>query len=239
MNISEFIDKCREFPTKAIFLLYFNLSNINDYWNFIDWSINTSQDVLLCNPHFIDEEQDFFNVDDEDEAVEKLDRLKNIFYNQMFVLLFSYVEIFINEFIKEIYDAFFKEIKRVDLSSTSYQLLKYLKKDKDEIIRSNIPNKLRFIRNFVYWDDQYFRQLKDRLRLYSIIRNSITHNENKVSIHEKKFIPPGILNKDDTIQINKESYKQFYSDLLNYCIEINNQVVKNNPILKIKTKDKF
>ena len=231
MNIKEFVNNCEEFPTKAIYLLYFNLLNLKEYWDFISWSIDTSQDVLLSNPQFIDNEQEFVNIEDEDEAVKKFDELRGVFYNQLFVILFSYIEIFINKFTTEIYDAFFQEINKSNLSGTSYRLLKYLNKGKENIIHSNIPQKLRFIRNFVNWDNYYFKELKSRIKKYQIIRNSITHNEGKISERDKEYIPKEIIN-NNSIQLKKYYYEMFWDDLLNYCIEINNRVVENNPILK-------
>ncbi len=221
MEFVEILEKCENFLTRAIVSLYLNVSNVKQYWSFVSWSIDTSHDVLFSNPDLIDKEPEFIDMQDEGEALEKFEELRVLFYNQLFVILYSYTEIFINDFIEDIYCT-----------------IDGIKKNKKNIIKGNMKEKIRFISSLVDRNDDFWKKMRDGISRCLIIRNAITHNQSKVADEQRGLIPDEIVNEKNKIALTEKYFEKFAEDLMSYCIEINNEVVKNNPKLLTSQKNK-
>lgn len=230
MEITEFLKRCQKYPSHPIINLYLNLQDFAKHVEFVEWSIGTSSDIIFSNPELLAGDLNFLNSFDEEEAEHALEEIKGVLYNQLFIAFFPYFETFIDDFINLIYDKFFEEISQNDVSETSYMLLDNIKTDKENM-PSYVTKKLEFIKKFTRWDNKKYGDLRKSNENHRILRNSIAHGRGKVSDKYLKKISSKNFISNKSVQLTEESFGKAIDEMISYCLDINDDLVKNNPIL--------
>lgn len=219
--------------TTASFLnFYFNVKNIEEYWKFIDWSIDIAQDHISSYQDDFHLRFPIFEEGDEVEAINKYDDARNLYFQQMIVVLFSFFEVFINELIMHIYDKFYIEINSSNLTESSSLLLEHIKNKQEKELRASMEEKLSILKKFIHWKKSDLKKIKRHIQDLKNIRNVIVHNRGKIPKSSENKLPKQVVTEDGYIFIDQNFFKSTISKTIEFAGKINTEVIKKNPELK-------
>lgn len=231
MNEEKFLKKIVDYPSKSIVQFLVNIIKLRKALDLTSWAFHIFPEDFLQN--FPDQlAYAPIYLEDWDDATFKFYEVLDIMYNQFFIAHFGYVETFIDDLTKELYDIFYNDIDGTKISSTGDIVLKVLRQDRYEDISSNMFSRLLLLKNFAGWSRSIFDDIKIQINKYGTIRNTIAHSVGKIKSMKKveHILSPEIIQKDH-IQLDSKTYQNYSDGMIEICIRINNDIVSKNPKL--------
>ncbi len=238
MNEEKFLEKIIDHPSKPILQFFINIRNLERSLDLSSWAFHIfPEDFLQHFPDHLDDAP--IDLEDWNDASDKFSEVLSLMCNQFFIAHFGFVETFIDDITKELYNIFFDEINSEKITSTGEVVLEVLKTEKYEDVTSNIFSRLQLLKNFTGWSNTTLKDIKFLITKFSTIRNTIAHSVGKIKSLKKveHILSPEIIKKD-IIQLDFKTYQNYSEGMLNLCIRINNDIVEKNPKISDFTSKK-
>ncbi len=192
----------------AYFLFDVNLDDLEKSVEFLKFSLNDSLEMLDQNGEKELEHRTFLTSDTVEEAIDEQTQIEHTFYNQLFILLVSYIEAYFKDIIDfdimqiiERTKPTFEEREEKEIKEDHEKLedknvtriIEMFEKNVNQISKNRRNEILQFVFDFFKIESQFKDEFWRRIKFLYALRNSIIHN--KGSIEKIKSSDPNNFEK--------------------------------------------
>jgi hypothetical protein len=145
----------------------------------LEYSLRDSIDILKSSDEDELERRSFLFSDNIEDGVDEQIEIENTFYNQLFVLLLSYIENYFEDILKLDFEAILERIDQIPYNNEIVKnlLQKYRTEYYDSIVENRRKDKIKFIFDLTNYDNKQKNNFFRDFTCMALIRDSIIHNK--------------------------------------------------------------
>lgn len=212
--------------TFAFTLFRININSLRSSIGLLEYSLKDSIDILSSGEEEELLNRDFLSSDNIDEAIDEQREIEFTFYNQLFVLLVSYLENYFEEIIYYDLRKLFDEIMEYINENNINTLL--LNKLEEDLFNSTFKNrridKVKYIFDLLKINDNQKNEFLNNVKILFSIRDCIVHKKSNSKELKSKNINNfqnfnKLLENYDILKYFKKDFIKFDSNVLYNVID--------------------